>query len=350
MKTYLAMIVPVALLIVVLVAGYVSGPVLESPKDTLYAQIDAKVELAQRMLHGYNPVNPRVHALLNPNPTSTQPFEVDAERWREALQPPAEASESDPVAMLWKEIEAGSGDLNAVRARHGELAGDRPQPMALPSGANEAIEEIRKKLVGDQETLDTALATVREAFSLPSEGEASPTDHPAAKRVEAAILYYKAELLRTHAALARQAADGHRATLAKLVHAWQAVDLESRSLTRELTGEAVPVTQEPATAQQAAPAPAAPAAPDNSGGGNLLMGLFKKFKEAAEGLSPAGCRGAGPRARVREACHQTSARRTGPRRTGPAQGLPIGPDPAHRPPNHRVDRAPTEGRRPAPGD
>ncbi len=284
MKTYLAMIVPVVVLIVVLVAGYISGPALETPKDHLYAQIDAKVELAQRMLHVYNPVNPRVHALLNP--TTTQPFEVDADRWRDSLEPPTDADEKDPVAMLWQQIEAGSGQLSAVRARHGEIAGEIAPPEPLPSGANEAIEAIRGTLAGDQQTLDTALATVREAFSLPSEGEASPTDHPGATRVEATILFYKAELLRTHAALARRTADEHRGHVARLVRAWQAVDLESRSLKRELTGEAVPVVEEatPADDAAAAPPPAKPAVPDGSGGGNLLRGLFKRA--AGGGAAP----------------------------------------------------------------
>ncbi len=240
---------PVMIAVVLVVAGLVLAILttgsLENPQDRLFRQIDEQVALAQRMLAGYSPANARLAAVLG----------------TEGLEPPQAADENWQTYLSSGEQEGAMSDalrqqamqMRTLADRFGTLDGETPAGAALPGASGQAYQQLQAELKRNMTLLTDALRVVQEAIAM-SDGEVSGSDHPTATRLEAALCYHQADLLRREAALQRAMADEARFQVITHARQWRELGNRITSVSRGLadTGDAAAEDSAPPFAERIA--------------------------------------------------------------------------------------------------
>lgn len=219
-----AMIAAALVLVGLVLAVFTAGP-LENPQDRLFRQIDEKVALAQRMLAGYNPANSRLTAVLGAE--GLEPPEGADENWQ------AYVSSGEQEGVMSDALRRQAGQMRTLADRFGALDGQSPAAAALPSGSGQAYQQLQAELKRNMNLLSEALRVVQEAIAM-TDGEVSGSDHPAATRLEAALCYHQADLLRREAALQRAMADEARFQVITDARQWQELGNRIQSASRGL--------------------------------------------------------------------------------------------------------------------
>ncbi|HOW72745.1 MAG TPA: hypothetical protein PKY77_19260 [Phycisphaerae bacterium] len=286
MKQYTPVIAIVGIILAVVLVGMFTASPLQSPEARLFKQIDAQVEIAKRMLWDYNPADIRLAAILGPS--ASQPADVPTEKWQQTLAD-LERNSFDQSLQQQKERKSELGNSYA------QLAGVSPPDSAEPEGA-QAYQTLQESLNRNATLLSEALKIVQEARGL-SDGEASGENHPTATRLEAILCYQQADLNRRQAAVQIALADQAREQFDANVLAWNRLEVEVTSISRELGQEHVlihlddsgPPASQPVAAPAASadePAKAVPGQPaaqpttgaKKSGLGSLINKLLRRSK------------------------------------------------------------------------
>ena len=209
------------LVVVAILAGFgLTAGMLEAPQTSVEREINARVELAQRLLESYAPSSSALALELE---QELEPLSGDA--------PPATDDEvvmgEDQLARVISQFTQGASQLGQ---QFQEITGDAP---SAPPGARDALAGVRS----NEAMLDQALRAITEAVQM-SEGSGesaySGSSHVEATRLRALLIYYKADLLRRKAELQHQVAREHRDRFERVYDQWQTTDNRIRSLGYDL--------------------------------------------------------------------------------------------------------------------
>jgi len=293
-KSYVPIIVSVVLVVGAFAAIYVSSRSMQSPEELLSLEIDEEIEKAQRMLNAHEPAGERLLAAVEA--ATTQPLEMlPEEKWTDHLD--YEAFQ-ERMSRQGRRLQTLTQDMSRLRGEAGP-----------PGGAIEDWSQLKEDLEANQRLIDDALAIVSRAVMKTREaGETvvRGTSHAAATRLEAVLLYRKAELLRHRAALAHAEADEHRERAAQLRATWR----ESQTILEAIGtddgtgggGDRGAVGRAPASGPAAMPAVKAQSAPASGGKrswlgrlGSAVFGRKAAGGETAPGAGAAGDKQAEPR-------------------------------------------------------
>ncbi|NLX20090.1 MAG: hypothetical protein GXY55_00260 [Phycisphaerae bacterium] len=220
-----AMIAAALVLVGLVLAVFTAGP-LENPQDRLFRQIDEKVALAQRMLAGYNPANSRLTAVLGSE--GLEPPEGADGNWQTYV------SSGEQEGVMSDALRRQAGQMRTLADRFGALDGQTPAAAgAWLASSGQAYQQLQAELKRNMSLLSDALRVLQEAIAM-SDGEVSGSDHPAATRLEAALCYHQADLLRREAALQRAMADEARFQVITDARQWQELGNRIQSASRGL--------------------------------------------------------------------------------------------------------------------
>jgi predicted nucleic acid-binding Zn-ribbon protein len=239
-KQYTPVIAIVGVILVVVLVGMFTASPLQSPEARLFKQIDGQVEKAKRLLWDYNPADIRLAAIIGP--PATQPADQPTEKWQQTLQD-LERNSFD------QSLQQEQQRKDALRDSYARLNGEPPK--APPST------DIREELNQNAKLLAEALKIVQEARAM-SDGEVTGANHPTATRLEAILCYQQADLNRRQAAVQIALADQAREQFDESALAWNRLEVEVTSISRELGQEHALVNLDEA-APPASPSAAAPA-------------------------------------------------------------------------------------------
>lgn len=199
---------------------YVTSDSLQSPQVKLSKQIDEEVEKAQRMLDAYDPTGARF----------LQALEVEDEGSLELL-PENEWSDHIQYRPFRERIAGQAQALQRLRNEARELGDERS-----PGTGTMSFEAFRQDLQANQDLIGKALQVVQAAIRTSAEGDAtvSGRSHPAAARLEAILLYEKADLLRRAALVEQIKADDKRAAVNRLRRRWHDFQVQAAVLKPDL--------------------------------------------------------------------------------------------------------------------
>lgn len=241
MKSYLSIAVPLVVLGLVFVGGSFLASAIDSPQSKLDREMLNKIELAQRMLNDYNASTPRIEQAFAA--AATRPVDIDPEAWRNFTRAGEDAKH--PLGANKKISERLSTDEQQIRKLASDIArlnGDEAVSKAVP-GPSEAYGNLQASIKSNRTLLDKALAVVREAISMTvgdGEAEVRGANQPVPTRLEAILLYHKADLMRREAALRRVRGNEDRISFVNLLADIRKLDDEIKAEQSPLVGGTVP--------------------------------------------------------------------------------------------------------------
>ncbi len=287
MKLSISIIVPLVVLAAVFIGGYFLSSSFETPQARLDAEVDAQVEVAQRLLSQYNAAVPQLERAFTA--AATQPENIEADKWQSYLEQDAEQS---PFASVKEQLDAHQQQLAQLSREVGALNGAEPAVAPQP-GASEGYANVVDGLKANRELLDQALNAVANAISLAQgegEAEARGSNHPVATRLQAILLHHKADLLRREAALLRGDAESNRDQFERVAVLCRALDEEIQGQKGLLVGGAAPgkgselATAAPAQSEPAAEPAAEPVKPAKAEGADAKPKPAETPKAKSGGL------------------------------------------------------------------
>jgi len=221
-KSHLPIVLAVVLVVAAFAVSYRTSRSLQSPEMLLNQKIDEEIEKAQRMLDGYEPAGEQLLTAIAG--ATTQPVELLPEgRWAEHLNYPP----------FKDRIQGQASRLQTLTGKFLRLSGDtRPRSAA----AVQAFPQLKRDLEENQNRIEDALAIVQKAVAMSMEAGDTVvrgTSHPVATRLEAILLYHKADLLRRRAALHQAVADAERSRLNRIRGSWRELETIRRVLEPE---------------------------------------------------------------------------------------------------------------------
>jgi len=236
-KSYTTLIVVAVAVVVSVAVGVFTAYPLESAQTRLDRQVSEQVDIAQRMLLDYRPIETQLAARLGS--AATQPVDVPPDQWQEAVgKLRAGGAPGDPFAAM-------GGRVQELNNRFNQATGESMPPPGPPANGMEAYRTLQSELQYNEQLLNDALKIVQQAIAL-SEGEHTGADHPAATRLESVLCYHRADQLRRQAAIQRADADDAQARLMQQATWWQRLIGDMTVTNRELGVEADAVASAPA--------------------------------------------------------------------------------------------------------
>ncbi len=223
-KSYTTLIVVAVAVVVCVAVGIFTAYPLESAQTRLDRQVSQQVDIAQRMLLDYRPIETQLAARLGS--ATTQPVDVPPDRWQEALG-------SLQSGSLGQQFAAVGSRVHQLNNRFNQATGESAPPPGPPASGMEAYRAIQAALNYNEKLLDDALKIVQQAIAM-SEGERTGADHPGATRLESVLCYHRADQLRRQAAIQRAEADDAQARLMQQATWWQRLIGDMTVTNREL--------------------------------------------------------------------------------------------------------------------
>lgn len=225
---------PAILTLVILAAlvggGFMTANLLQSPSIASNQEVDLQVEKAQRLLAQYKGGQPGLLAALD-RLSAAKPADAAApaepgSQPANLAEEPADSEGTDYLAEAKSKLDNRRRELDADLAK---LGGEPAAPAAQFS----SVQELHAAIKANGELLNEALQAVQGATSA-----AAGSPQPVATRLEAIILYEKADLLRRQAAVYRAQLRTERAAFERLLTGINEADNLVQTLGRELNGTA----------------------------------------------------------------------------------------------------------------
>lgn len=236
MKSYMPPIVVLVILAALVGGGLLTANMLKSPEAAFTREVDQKVEQAQRLLMQYEGGQPALVVALE-GLSKAKPAGGGG---------PSEPSTQPAAAVAADEVTAGGG-RDYLTEQKGELERKRQElnDRLVALGAEQktapefgSLEELNQRIRDNADLLDKALELVRDAINTAGTNELSGTSHPVATRLEAQLLYQKADLARRRANVYRVRSGAERDVLDRVLLAMRQADNAVEAIQRELNGTA----------------------------------------------------------------------------------------------------------------